>query len=393
MFIQSDLLKKLDYPLLASVLLLVALGLVLIYSATKPADISLLTGEAGQYTYTYDEVKKQLVWIFLGVAAIITMVMYLYHEDLMKHTDLLYAINLVMLAAVIFLGTEELGAQRRVSIGGFLFQPSEFAKLFIIICFAAFLVKRKNNLNTIMDLLPCFAYVAVPVLLILIQPDLGTALVFFAVMFGMLYAAGANYKLLLTIGTTALSSICIWIWAHFWMAANRGIDLWIPLTDYQLKRLTIFLDPWQDPLHHGYNIIQSQIAIGQGGLLGKGLFQGSQTHGDFLPIQESDFIFAVIGEELGFIGAVILLALYAVVIYRGVLITINAKDDYGALLAVGVVSMIAFHVFVNVGMTCGIMPVTGIPLPMVSYGGSSMLTNLIAIGLLLSINIRRRRMF
>lgn len=389
MFIQSGLLRKIDYTLLITVFLIIAIGLVVIYSATKPMEM----GAVDSSVYSYDELKKQLIWIALGSLFMIAIVINLYYEDLFKHTRLLYVVNLLMLSSVMFFGHSELGAQRWISILGFAFQPSEFSKLLIIICFAAFLAKRKNTLDTLRGLLPCFAFILTPVLLILVQPDLGTALVFFAVMFGMLFTAGANPKVLIAVIVAGLGAASSWIWLHLWLAANRGIDLWIPLKEYQLNRLIIFLDPWKDPAGDGYHIIQSLIAIGQGGLWGRGLLQGSQTHGDFLPIQESDFIFSVVGEEFGFIGAIVLLSLYLIVIYRGILITVNAKDDFGTFLAAGVVSMLTFHVFVNVGMTSGIMPVTGIPLPMVSYGGSNMLTNLMALGLLLSINTKRRKMF
>jgi rod shape determining protein RodA len=223
------------------------------------------------------------------------------------------------------------------------------------------------------------------------QPDLGTSLVFLAIMFGMLFAAGARPLLLISLITGGLGAASLWIWGHFWLLANRGFNLWIPLKDYQLERLLIFIDPWKDPLGDGYHVIQSQIAIGQGGLFGRGLFQGSQTHGNFLPIQETDFIFSVVGEEFGFVGAIFLLALFFTLIYRCTYIAVNAKDDFGYLLTVGVISMITFHVLVNIGMTTGVMPVTGIPLPMFSYGGSNMITNLAAIGMVLNINMRRQK--
>ena len=393
MFNNSGLLKKVDYTLLVTVYLIIILGLVVIYSATSPVDMNFVTGDAAAAANSFDELIKQVIWIAIGSVLLVAIVLNLYYEDLLKHTRLLYAFNLIMLLTVIFVGHSELGAQRWISIFGFNFQPSEFSKLLIIICFAAFLSKRKKKLDTLRDLLPCFAFIMAPVLLILMQPDLGTAMVFFAVMFGMLFTAGANPKLLLGVITASIGSVVAWIWLHLWLAANRGVDLWLPLKEYQLNRLIIFLDPWKDPAGDGYHIIQSLIAIGQGGLWGRGLLQGSQTHGDFLPIQESDFIFSVVGEEFGFIGAMVLIFLYFIVIYRGILITVNAKEEFGAILASGLVSMLTFHVLVNIGMTSGIMPVTGIPLPMVSYGGSSMLTNLMAIGVLLGINVRRKKMF
>jgi len=390
MFKQSRLLKKLDHTLLAVVAIIILLGLVVIYSATKPSDLLPAAEAASRAEDPFAFVKRQVIWVLLGAGAMF-MMLYIQYENLAKHMKFLYGLNLVMLAAVNFVGHSALGAQRWIEIGFFRFQPSEFSKLIIIICFASFLSSRNKKLNRLRDLVPSFAFFGLPVLLILKQPDLGTALVFMAIMFGMLFVAGARPWLLTGLIAGGIGTVSLWIWAHFWLAANRGIQLWIPLKEYQLKRLIVFINPWKDWHGAGYNVIQSQIAIGQGGFWGRGLFHGSQTHGDFLPIQETDFIFSVVGEELGFIGAVLLLALYFVLIYRCILIAVNAKDNFGALMAAGTVSMLTFHVLVNVGMNSGIMPVAGIPLPMFSYGGSSMITNLAALGLLLNINIRRQK--
>jgi rod shape determining protein RodA len=369
--------KKLDQTLLAVVALIIIFSLITIYSATK--DDALLK----------NDFVKQILNIIIGLVAMIFM-LNINYEDLAKHMKPLYLLNLLLLGAVIFMGDSALGAQRWIEIGPFHFQPSEFSKLIIIICFAAFLNSRQGKLNRLRDLLPCFAFIGVPTLLILKQPDLGTSLVFMAIMFGMLFAAGARPWLLALLIVGGLAFVSLWIWAHFWLEANSAYSLWIPLKDYQLRRLTIFINPWADWLGDGYHVIQSQIAIGQGGLFGRGLFQGSQTHGDFLPIQDTDFIFSVVGEELGFAGAVTLLFLFFVLIYRCIYIAVNAKDNFGFLLSVGVISMITFHILINVGMTTGIMPVTGIPLPMFSYGGSNMITNLAALGLLLNINMKKQ---
>ena len=377
MFKQSRLFKKLDHTLLAAAALIIVFSLVMIHSATRD-DLDL----SGDFS-------KQIINISVGIVAMIFMLCINY-EDLAKRMKLLYVINLVMLGAVLFAGDAAMGAQRWIEIGPFRFQPSEFSKLIIIVCFAAFLSSRKGKLYKLTDLLPCFAFIGLPLLFILKQPDLGTSLVFLAIMFGMLFAAGARPLLLVGLIGGGLLVISLWIWAHFWFEANSAYNLWIPLQDYQLKRLTIFINPWKDWLGDGYHVIQSQIAIGQGGLFGRGLFQGSQTHGEFLPIRDTDFIFSVVGEETGFIGAVTLLFIYFILIYRCIYVAINAKDCFGFLLSAGVISMITFHVLVNVGMTTGIMPVTGIPLPMFSYGGSSMITNLAALGLLLSVNMRRQ---
>lgn len=377
MFKQSRLLKKIDHTLLAVVALIIIFSLVIIFSATKDD------------TVLKKDFIKQIVNIVIGMVAMIVMININY-EDLAKHMKPLYVLNLILLGAVIFMGDSAMEAQRWIEIGPFRFQPSEFSKLIIIICFAAFLSSRQGKLRRFKDLIPCFAFVGLPLILILKQPDLGTSLVFMAIMFGMLFAAGARPWLLFCLITGSLVFVSLWIWAHFWFEANSSYHIWIPLKDYQLGRLTIFLNPWVDPLGDGYHVIQSQIAIGQGGLLGRGLFQGSQTHGDFLPIQDTDFIFSVVGEELGFVGAVTLLFLFFILIYRCIYIAVNVRDNFGYLLTTGIISMIAFHVLVNVGMTTGIMPITGIPLPMFSYGGSNMITNLAALGLLLNINMKKQ---
>ncbi|HOV78860.1 MAG TPA: rod shape-determining protein RodA [Bacillota bacterium] len=383
MFRQSRVLRKLDHTLLLTVAMIILFSIIVIYSATRESDLI----EYGNQLY---HVEKQVINILLGLCVMVFM-LFIQYEDLAKHMKLLYILNLVMLAAVIFMGQSALGATRWIGIGFFRFQPSEFSKIITIICFAAFLTKREGKLKRLRDLLPAFAFIGVPTIFVLKQPDLGTSLVFMAIMFGMLFAAGARPALLAGLISGGLSLASLWVWAHFWFKAHTAFNLWIPLKDYQLKRLITFINPWKDWHGDGYHIIQSQIAIGQGGFFGRGLFQGSQTHGDFLPIQETDFIFSVVGEEWGFIGAALLLFLYFVLIYRCIFIAINAKDHFGYLVSAGVVAMITFHILVNVGMTMGIMPVTGIPLPMFSYGGSSMIANLAALGLLLNINVRRQK--
>ncbi|MDD2554342.1 MAG: FtsW/RodA/SpoVE family cell cycle protein, partial [Desulfotomaculaceae bacterium] len=243
MFKQSRLLKKLDHTLLAVVALIIIFSLVIIFSATKD-DIAL----SSNFT-------KQIINVAVGMVAMIVMFSINY-EDLAKHMKHLYILNLILLGAVIFMGDSALGAQRWIEIGPFRFQPSEFSKLFIIICFAAFLNSRQGRLSKFRDLIPCFAFIGVPLLLVLKQPDLGTSLVFMAIMFGMLFAAGARPWLLLGLIVGSLGFVSLWIWAHFWLEANSAYHLWIPLKDYQLTRLTIFLNPWADPLDGGYHVIQ-----------------------------------------------------------------------------------------------------------------------------------------
>lgn len=386
------IIKNLDYVLLIAVLLIIAYGLIAIASAThvttpiKVAEGSkLLFGVINVNALEF--VVKQIIWALLGLT-LMTAVIFIDYQDWPNYTRTLYLINIIMLLVVIFLGKTALGAQRWIAIGPFVLQPSEFAKVIIIVAFADFLAKREGRLRNLRELLPAFVFIGVPMLLIMVQPDLGTSLVFVAIMLGMLFMAGANPKLLGGLIGSGGLILFGWLYAYF----KNPDKVWMPLQDYQINRLTIFLDPYSDPLGNGYHIIQSQIAIGSGGLYGKGLFNGSQNQLNFLPEQHTDFIFSVVGEELGFVGTVLLLLLFFIVIYRGVYIATQAKDTYGTLLATGVVSMMTFHVLVNVGMTIGIMPVTGLPLPLFSYGGSSMLANMIAMGILQNIYIRRQKL-
>jgi len=327
---------------------------------------------------------KQFIWILLGITAA-AAVIYIHYEDWRRYTKHLYVFNLLMLGLVLILGRTSMGAQRWIEIGPFAYQPSEFAKIIIIITLADFLAKREGQLRKIRDLVPTFIFVGVPLLLILLQPDLGTSLVFIAILFGMLFVASSKPFMVTGLFAAGFAGVVALVWSHL------KFGTWIPLQEYQLKRLIIFLDPWSDIQGAGYHVIQSQIAIGSSGFWGKGLLRGTQSFLEFLPIRHTDFIFSVLAEETGFLGATLLLMLFGVFLYRGVRIANESKDMFGTLMAVGIVSMVTFQLLVNVGMTVAIMPVTGIPLPLFSYGGSSMITNLIAIGVLLNINMRRQK--
>lgn len=360
------LLRNLDFVTIAVVALLVVISLIIIGSATH-----INTPSEERYWY----VQRQGIFALINVFFIFCMLHFDY-KVLGRFANILYGINLVMLLAVMFVGQSALGAQRWIQIGPISLQPSEFSKLIMIVALADMLDKRMGKLNTIRDVIPIFLYVGIPFLLVLKQPDLGTSLVFLAILFGMIYVAGIRTKLLMGIfGAGAAFMPIFW---HF-------------LKDYQKMRLTVFINPNVDPLGSGYHIIQSKIAIGSGMLFGKGLFAGTQSQLNFLPENHTDFIFAVIGEELGFVGAVLILMLYFIVLYRGIKIAGVARDNFGTLLATGITSMLTFHVLVNVGMTAGIMPVTGIPLPLMSYGVSALTTNLISIGILLNIYMRRQK--
>jgi rod shape determining protein RodA len=358
--------KNLDKVLLISCILLIFISLAVIGSATH----------INKGAINYDFVEKQ-GGFFLVNLTIILIACHFDYTKLKKIAKPLYIINLLMLIAVMFLGKSALGAQRWIQLGPITLQPSEFSKLIMIVCLAAMMSDRINHMNSYKSLLPVALFVGIPFLLVLKQPDLGTSLVFLAIALGMIFMANIRLKLLRNLFIIGI------------LVAPIG---WLFLKDYQKSRILVFLDPNIDPFGAGYHIIQSKIAIGSGMLFGKGLFQGTQSQLNFLPENHTDFIFSVIGEELGFLGCIAILFLYFVLIYRALMVARDCRDNFGMLMATGIVSMWAFQVLINVGMTCGIMPVTGIPLPFMSYGVSALTTNMISLGLLLSIYMRQQRL-
>ncbi|KUO51558.1 MAG: rod shape-determining protein RodA [Desulfitibacter sp. BRH_c19] len=374
---EKKMLKNIDYMFVLALIGILGLSITVMPSAS-----------AINTSNPFFFVKRQLIFIAIGLVAI-TFILSFDYKQFQKYSKYLYALNIIILLLVLSpLGHSAKGAQRWITMGPFAFQASEFAKILVIITFADFLAKRQGKLETLKQLIPCLVFVAIPMLLVLMQPDLGTSLVFVAIFIGMMFIAGANPKLLVgLISTGLLGGIGL-------IYSNLKWGTWVPLKDYQLMRLVVFLNPYEDGMGGrgaGYQLIQSQVAVGSGGLTGKGLFQGSQVQLNFLPEHHTDFIFSVVGEELGFIGAVIILALYFFLVYRSIDIMANAKDMFGVLMVAGITSMLVFHVFVNVGMAIGIMPITGLPLPLFSYGGSSMLANLIGLGIVLNVNIRRKK--
>jgi rod shape determining protein RodA len=374
---ERKLLRHIDYTLILSLLGILSMSAVVLYSASA----SIIPGDP---TYYF---RKHLQWIGLGFV-LLFMVLTINYSHLTRLSWYFYAVTILMLLAVLAFGDEARGATSWLGYGPVRIQPSEFAKVFMIISFAQFLVNRQGKLNRFWDLIPCFIFFIPPVLLILAQPDLGTSLVFVAIFFGMMFIGGANPKLLAAIIFFSLLAVIGMLVGYF----HFGLP--VPLERYQLMRLIVFLDPYNDGYGGrgaGYQIIQSLVAIGSGGLLGQGLKQGSQVQLNFLPDHHTDFIFSVVGEELGFVGAASLLILYFILVYRCIRIAFEAKDLFGTLLVTGVTSKLVFHIMENVGMTIGLMPITGLPLPLFSAGGSSMLANMLALGLVLSINLRRQK--
>ena len=350
---QNRYFRNLDWWLVIAIFGLVGIGICLIASATH--SFAVTTGKAWH-------VERQSLFLAIDLALVIFSLRFDYR--LLKDIATpLYVFNIILLLAVMFLGHSQLGAQRWIQIGPLSIQPSEFSKAIMIVCLAAFLNKRLETLDSFTDYLPALAYAFVPFILVMKQPDLGTSLVFMAILLGMLLISGFKVR---------------------WLMYMSGALIALMPALWHILKL--------DPFGAGYHVIQSKIAIGSGLLTGKGWFLGTQSQLNFLPENHTDFIFAVAGEEFGFIGIFIILLLYLIVIWRGLTIALNAEDDFGTLLAVGITFMFMFHVLVNIGMTAGIMPVTGVPLPFMSYGVSSLTTNMLLAGLLLNINMRRQQL-
>jgi rod shape determining protein RodA len=366
--IRSRFIKNFDWILGGVTLLVVAIGLLVIWSTSFKATALASSSDA----------VHQLIFAAGGLVMMV-LVARTDYRAWGKLSLWLYGLMVLLLVAVLVLAKPVLGAQRWISFGFFQFQPSELAKLVVIVVLAKFFADHYDQLERPKYLLLSLVYVAVPAALVMRQPDLGTALVIMATWLGM--ALVSRIRKLYIGGLAALGLAALpFMLAH--------------LQDYQKARLTVFLNPQADPLGAGHNVIQSTITIGSGQIFGRGLAAGSQSQLNFLPqlAQHTDFIFAVLNEKMGFIGGTLLLVLFAVLLWRGLVIAYRAQDRFGMFLATGIVSMILFHVFINVGMNMGIAPVTGIPLPFVSYGGTSLIVALIAVGLLESVAVRRKKL-
>jgi rod shape determining protein RodA len=360
--------RHVDPLLIAAALGLAVIGLLAIYSATHQS-LAAVGLDPGRF------VKRQVT--FLAVAMIVLMLAASFDYRLLKvYAGIVYVSSLALLILVRTpIGTSVKGAQRWFELFGFQLAPSEIAKIALIAMLAAFLSEVRGEL-TVRDVFRTAALAAVPAFLVFLQPDLGSSIVFAAILVGMLVVAGARARYLALLALTAV----VLIVAGFQVGLVR---------EYQIERLKAFLDPAsvsQDALH---NREQAEIAIGSGGLMGVGYLGGSQTNLDFVPEQHTDFVFTVVGEEFGFAGAVVLLSLYGLLLWRALRVAMLSRDPFGTYLAAGIASMFALQMFVNVGMNVGIMPITGIPLPFVSYGGSSLLLNFAAVGLLLNVHMRR----
>ncbi|MHB8571787.1 MAG: rod shape-determining protein RodA [Candidatus Dormibacteria bacterium] len=357
--------RDFDFMLAGSVLALLALGATVLFSASYDTT----TGQAG-HLFT-----QHVLYIVLGLGVMIGCTLMDY-RTIGQARWVIYASGLFLIVGVKLLGHTSLGAQRWILLGPFEFQPSEFEKLALIGVLAHYFATRQGKPITLSVYARSLALVGLPFVLVLLQPDLGTAIVFAALFVALAWASGVPKRFL---GGTILAIGAV------------GPLIWPFLHDYQRQRVLTFLNPTnQDPLGAGYNLLQAQIAIGSGGLWGKGYLAGTQGHLGFLPARVTDFVFAVYGEEFGFVGGAVLVGLFLWLIWRLVRGAGRARDEFGTLLLVGIAGMFFFQAAVNVGMNLGVLPVVGIPLPFMSFGGSSMLTNMAAIGLAQSVLIRRR---
>ena len=349
-------LARFDVPLVCALALLTAIGLLGAYSTG---------GEPLLY--------RQLARLAVGCAVLIALA-HVEPGHFARWAPWFYAATLVALVAVFFVGSSAKGAQRWLAAGGLQFQPAEVAKIATPLMVAAFLAKRGGALR-LSVVLAAAVFVAFPVCLIGYQPDLGTATIIAVAGAGLLFIAGMNWRLIASFTAVGLASLPF---AWFWMK------------DYQRERVITFLDPERNPLGAGYQVFQSKIAIGSGGLYGKGWLNGTQSQLDFLPERSTDFVFAVLAEEFGLLGVLVILVLAGVVIFRGLWIAGQSQEPFGRLVAAGLVLSFFMHVFVNVGMVSGLLPVVGLPLPLISYGGTSLVTTMAAFGIVMAMFSHRR---
>ena len=360
MMIDRRLLQNVDWSLLAGATVLAGLSTMTL--------ASLHPGRAGSAV-----ALRQVAWFGIGLVAL-AVVASLDYRKLVRLAPIFYVIALAAVGSVFVLGRSVSGARRWIGVGPFSVQPSELFKLAFVVTVVWLLTSRWAQPITPGTLAWLFALAALPAGLIVKQPDLGTALLLFPVLIVLLVGAGIGARLLgaMTVASVAAAPIA-----------------WLVLKDYQRERILVYLDPFRDPLGSAYNVIQAKIAIGSGQLLGKGVAGATQSRLAFLPERHTDFIFAVFAEMWGFVGCLVLLAAYALVLLRGFDIAASAREPVGRLVALGATALFATQVLVNVGMVTGLLPVVGIPLPLMSYGGSSMVVSLMALGLLLSVRMRQ----
>lgn len=357
--------KKFDFALLMIVILLCAFGLVILKSATLSFEVE---GFPNRY------MSSQIAATLAGLAAVV-IIIFMDYQFIGKLYIPIYIICVGLLAAVLLFGIEgDLGGKSWLSIGSFRFQPSEFVKIGLIISLAKFIDINKETLNEPFTLIKVLGFAFFPVVLILLQPDAGTAMVFIFFIAAMFFIAGIKWKYIGYAVLLGLMSLPI---------------LWFRLDEYQKDRILDFTNPERDAIGTGYQAIQGRVAIGSGKVFGRGLFEGTYTQYNYIPTKHTDFIFAVLVEELGFIGGVSLILLYFMLIQRIMKVTKKTENLFGSLMCVGIAAMFLFHIWENIGMTIGLMPITGIPLPFLSHGGTFQLANFICIGIVLCVGLHK----
>ncbi|HHN65529.1 MAG TPA: rod shape-determining protein RodA [Nitrospirae bacterium] len=363
--------KHIDWLAFTAPVLLSVLGILTIYSATRPVLDSI---HPSYYI-------RQSIWLVIGLTAMILTSMFDYRR-LLRYSYPVYVIGLLLLLVTILFGHKGMGAQRWLRIGPVSFQPSEVFKIILIIALSKYLSTVRTPLTYWQSIFSFVIFGMVPFVILFSQPDLGTAIMLLLIMLVMLLCKGLERRLV-------LSSLIVLLL----LLPLTGKTIWNGLKDYQKNRLVAFIDPGVDPKGIGYQIEQSKVTIGSGKTLGKGYLKGTQGPLRFLPEKHTDFIFAVFAEEWGFVGSLLLLSVYMVLIIRGLETAYYSKDVFGTLLAIGISVMFLLYVSINIGMTMGLMPVVGVPLPFFSYGGTALLSNFIAVGLLISIRKHRFTLF
>lgn len=362
--INGKLLKELDYGILIAAVIIVIFGAFNIYSATHNA-------------YGTEYFKLQLIWLVLGLIVVYVILLFDY-SFLMNYATVIYWASIGFLVINDIFGHTSHGAKGWLSIGSRMIQPSEFAKLGMIIMLAKKLDDMEGNINTPKNFFTLCFYAIIPMALIVIQPDMGMTMVCFFIVLGIFYAVGLDLRVIFGgIGGLIISILLVW---------NSGL-----IEPYQKKRITALFNPEADPSGANLQLQESLKGIGSGGILGKGFLKGTQVGGGFIPEAHNDFIFAVVGEEWGLVGGLALLLFYGIMIYKFIKIAKSSKDVFGSVLCIGVISTFLFSLLQNIGMTIGIMPITGITLPLMSYGGSSILTSFMAIAIVLNVGMRRKK--
>ncbi len=370
--IDRRLITSFDWFTFALIILLSIIGIITIYSATRPPI------ETGTHPDFY---LKQILWLLISIIVLFVVISFDYIW-LNRFSYILYVIGILLLVIVLFAGKTTMGAQRWLNLGILSFQPSEVFKLIFILGLSTYLTNRGESILKSIPLKGIIVFAAIPAFLVIKQPDLGTSILIMILFVVLIISKGLNKRIIvlaLTIGLISMPFL--------------GHVAWNNLKDYQKNRIIAFIDPDIDPSGVGYHVNQSKITIGSGGFLGKGYLKGTQGALKFLPEKHTDFIFSVFAEEWGFLGSIFLIAVYLMLFLRGINTAMLAKDEFGRLVATGITAMFFIYFFVNIGMTLGMMPIVGVPLPFMSYGGTALLSNFIAAGILINIRMRRFQLF